>query len=88
MSLRIPYRAPHESLTHAWWAQELTAPHGAVCACATEQNLPADAGAALDGRSLVQDHVLPLDTAEALHTVRYRLVAGDEKEERSTLPEQ
>ena len=41
---------------------------------------------ALDGLSLVQDHVLPLDALEVLGVSDHKLVAGDEDVERSLTP--
>ena len=36
-----------------------------------EEHLPPNAGATLDGLSLIQDHVLPLDTVEILYVLHH-----------------
>ena len=43
----------------------------AVAAAEGEKNFPAHAGAALDGLSLVQNHILPLDPVEVLHILHH-----------------
>ena len=46
-----------------------------------EEHLPPNAGATLDGLSLIQDHVLPLDTVEVLY-VLHHLTGREEGRER------
>ena len=50
-----------------------------------EQRLPTDTGRVLDILSLIEDHVLPLDTLEVLLILGDELVAGDQDVERSVL---